>query len=389
MTTVVFDRIGELVTNDLAHGGTARCPPRRGGRGRGRPGGLGRDRPRKRLRPTTASTSRVRPCSPASSTATRTSSSPATGPRSSPPGWRVVPTRPAASRRRWRRPGRPRTRHLAANVARLVAEMARQGTTTVEIKSGYGLTTYDEARALGDGATVHRGDDVPGGARRAARVRRGRRGVRRPGHRTDARGRGTACALDRRVLRARRVRRGPGAHDPCGRPRGGTAAAGARQPARAWPGHHRGVRGRGRLGRPLHVRQRGGRRQPRRRRRRRDAASRRRVLDPVALPGRACAARGRRHRRAGHRLQPRLLLHVVDAAVHRAGRPGDADEPRRGGLVGDGRGRGGAPARRRRPTPGGGPGRPDRAGGTVIPAPGLPPGRPARRMRPTSPAADR
>jgi imidazolonepropionase len=37
---------------------------------------------------------------------------------------------------------------LTANVARLVAEMARQGTTTVEIKSGYGLTTHDEARSL-------------------------------------------------------------------------------------------------------------------------------------------------------------------------------------------------------------------------------------------------
>jgi imidazolonepropionase len=37
---------------------------------------------------------------------------------------------------------------LAANVARLVAEMRRQGTTTVEIKSGYGLTTLDEARGL-------------------------------------------------------------------------------------------------------------------------------------------------------------------------------------------------------------------------------------------------
>lgn len=37
---------------------------------------------------------------------------------------------------------------LSANVARLVEEMRRQGTTTVEIKSGYGLTTYDEARSL-------------------------------------------------------------------------------------------------------------------------------------------------------------------------------------------------------------------------------------------------
>jgi imidazolonepropionase len=37
---------------------------------------------------------------------------------------------------------------LAANAGRLVAEMRAQGTTTVEIKSGYGLTTADEARAL-------------------------------------------------------------------------------------------------------------------------------------------------------------------------------------------------------------------------------------------------
>ncbi|MDF3893956.1 imidazolonepropionase, partial [Escherichia coli] len=37
---------------------------------------------------------------------------------------------------------------LTARVAALVAEMARQGTTTVEIKSGYGLTVVDEARSL-------------------------------------------------------------------------------------------------------------------------------------------------------------------------------------------------------------------------------------------------
>jgi imidazolonepropionase len=37
---------------------------------------------------------------------------------------------------------------LTGHVARLVAEMRRQGTTTVEIKSGYGLTVRDEARSL-------------------------------------------------------------------------------------------------------------------------------------------------------------------------------------------------------------------------------------------------
>ena len=37
---------------------------------------------------------------------------------------------------------------LLSRAARLVQEMLRQGTTTVEVKSGYGLTTRDEARSL-------------------------------------------------------------------------------------------------------------------------------------------------------------------------------------------------------------------------------------------------
>ena len=37
---------------------------------------------------------------------------------------------------------------LSATTARLLGEMSRQGTTTVEIKSGYGLSAYDEARCL-------------------------------------------------------------------------------------------------------------------------------------------------------------------------------------------------------------------------------------------------
>ncbi|MEW1718663.1 imidazolonepropionase [Streptomyces sp. NPDC093109] len=37
---------------------------------------------------------------------------------------------------------------LSANVARYLAEALRQGTTTQETKSGYGLTVHDEARAL-------------------------------------------------------------------------------------------------------------------------------------------------------------------------------------------------------------------------------------------------
>jgi imidazolonepropionase len=43
---------------------------------------------------------------------------------------------------------------LRANVRRIVAEMARQGTTTVECKSGYGLTVADEERAVRIAAEV-------------------------------------------------------------------------------------------------------------------------------------------------------------------------------------------------------------------------------------------
>lgn len=43
---------------------------------------------------------------------------------------------------------------LAANAARLAAEALRQGTTTIEAKSGYGLTVHDEARSLVAARTV-------------------------------------------------------------------------------------------------------------------------------------------------------------------------------------------------------------------------------------------
>ncbi len=43
---------------------------------------------------------------------------------------------------------------LTANAARLVAEMRAQGTTTVEIKSGYGLTAVDESRSLAIAKTL-------------------------------------------------------------------------------------------------------------------------------------------------------------------------------------------------------------------------------------------
>ncbi len=61
---------------------------------------------------------------------------------------------------------------LTAHVARLVQEMARQGTTTVEIKSGYGLTVARRGAQPGRGAAVHRRDHLPGRTRRPGGVRR-------------------------------------------------------------------------------------------------------------------------------------------------------------------------------------------------------------------------
>jgi imidazolonepropionase len=43
---------------------------------------------------------------------------------------------------------------LLANATRLIAEMRMQGTTTVEIKSGYGLTVDDESRSLALASTL-------------------------------------------------------------------------------------------------------------------------------------------------------------------------------------------------------------------------------------------
>ncbi len=155
---------------------------------------------------------------------------------------------------------------LTANVARLVTEMRRQGTTTVEIKSGYGLTVGDEARALEiaghftDETTYLGAHVVPG------RVRRRPGGLRVAGDRADARrGRG-ARQVDRRLRGARRLRRGPGPRDPRGRPGPRSAGPRPRQPARRGPRRPARVLGRRRRGRPLHL--------PHRRRRRRPGVQR-------------------------------------------------------------------------------------------------------------------
>ena len=90
---------------------------------------------------------------------------------------------------------------LLARTRALVAEMRAQGTTTVEVKSGYGLTVADEARSLRMAARGDRRDDVPRrarGARRGGprRVRRRWSPARcsRPARRTPA---GSTCSASR------------------------------------------------------------------------------------------------------------------------------------------------------------------------------------------------
>ena len=246
---------------------------------------------------------------------------------------------------------------LTANVARHVAEMKRQGTTTVEIKSGYGLSVLDEARSLAvarqftDETTFLGAHVVP------------------PEYAEDPAGYVdlvTGPMLDAAAPHARWI------DVFC--ERGAFDADQARTILRA--GAARGLKGR------LHANQLGpgpgvqlacelgltavdhctyldDRRRGRARgeRHHRDPASGRRVQHPFAVPGRPRADRRRRDGRVGLRLQPRLLLHLVDAAVRGARGARDADDPGRGAVVGHGGRRAGAGPRRRRgrSPPGSGP----------------------------------
>ena len=230
------------------------------------------------------------------------------------------------------------------------AEARAAGITHQEIKSGYGLTVESEARLcrlaaeLTDDVTflgAHlvppeyegRADDYV-----AARLRR------------DARRLRPALALDRRLLRARRLRRRAVARRARRRSRRGPRAAGARQPAR--PGPRRAARGRDgrRLGRPLHL--------PRRRRRRgagrRATRSRPSSRPPTSRPA-SPIPDARRAIDAG-----------VSVAIATNTNPGSSyttsmpfcialavrelrDDDRRGARRGDHRRRPGAAARRHRP----------------------------------------
>ena len=378
MTTTVITNIGELVTNDPAPDDLLGLIARRRAswsRAAGSPGSARPPTPPPPTRMVDAGGRAVIPGFVDSHSHLVFAGDRADGVRG-PDGRRAV------RRRRHPRPpspppAPPPTSSSPRTSRRLVAEMRRQGTTTVEIKSGYGLTVRDEARSLAvarqftEETTFLGAHVVPDG--------------------TDARatyvdlvtgpmldGGGAARPLDRRLLRARRLRRRPGparSSRPGPRPAcaaGCTPTSSATAPASGSPPSSGLVAvdhctylddaDVDALARRRHDR---------------DAAAGRGVLDPAALPRRPPAARRRRAGRAGQRLQPRLVLHQLDAAVHRAGRPRDGDDARRGAPRGDRRRRRGARPRRRRRA---GPRPPGRPGGPRRPdprAPGLPPRRPA------------
>ena len=265
---------------------------------------------------------------------------------------------------------------LTSHVGRLVQEMRRQGTTTVEIKSGYGLTVHDEARSLAvarqftEETTFLGAHVVPDGTTPEEYV------ALVTGPMLEA------CAPHARWVdafcergafdadQARAVLEAGAAAGLRGRLHANQLGAGTRRTAGRRAGPHRR--------RPLHLPHRRRRRRAPRRRHHRDAAPRGRVLDPPALSRRAPAARRRRPGRPGHRLQPRLLLHQLHAAVHRAGRARDGDDPRRGGVRRH-RDRRGRPRPRRRRRPRARPaGRPRRARRPEPRPPGLPPRRTPR-----------
>ena len=221
---------------------------------------------------------------------------------------------------------------LTANVARLVTEMRRQGTTTVEIKSGYGLTVGDEARALEIAGhftdeTTYLGahvvpaeyaDDPAGYVSlvtgpmldAAAEYAKWVDVFVERGAFDEDQGRaileaGLARGLQARV-HANQLGEGPGVQLACSV---GAAAADhctyltdadidALASTASSP-----------------------------------ASPRDRVLHAFAVPERPTPDRRRRHRSPRHRLQPGLRLLLFHALLHRPGRPRNAHDARRGPLV--------------------------------------------------------
>ena len=222
------------------------------------------------------------------------------------------------------------------------AEALAAGITHQEIKSGYGLTVDSEARLcrlageLTDDVTFLGAHLVPSG------VRGTRRRVRRARLRRDARGLRAALQLDRRLLRARRLRRRAVARGARGGARGRASACActATSSARARASRLAVEMGAASVDHCTYLSD--------------DdiealAAIETvatflpgdRLLDPPALSRRSPRDRRRRLGRDRDQHQPRLQLHDLDAVLHRARRPRDGHDDR-----------GGARRRRRAAAPG-------------------------------------
>ena len=98
-------------------------------------------------RPMSPSTSVAGRCCPDGWTRIRTWSSPATGRRSSPPGWPGTPYRAGGMQATVAATREATEPELLTMARRHRAEMIAGGTTCMETKTGYGLTTHDELRA--------------------------------------------------------------------------------------------------------------------------------------------------------------------------------------------------------------------------------------------------
>ena len=266
---------------------------------------------------------------------------------------------------------------LAANVARLRRRDARAGhhdRGDQERLRPHGARRG--ARSLAVARGVHRRDHVPRRARRPRR-RRDAAALRRPGDRADAGGVRAVRPMGRRVLRAR----APSARTrpaPCSRPASPAGLLPRMHANQLGPGPACGWRSSSALPRPTTARTSvdadvdalAGSRRPWRRCC--PASSSR----PAALSRRPPPARRRRHGLARDRLQPRQLLHVVDAVLHRRRRARDGHEPAEALWSATTGGARVAAPRRRRPSRRRCAGRLRGARRPVVRAPRLPPRRP-------------
>ena len=275
-----------------------------------------------------------------------------------------------------RHPRRVRRRAARRSPRPGCAEARRAGITTIEIKSGYGATVDDEARLVRLAAeltpetTFLGAHVVPAGVDADDYVELvcG----------DDARRRRAARPVDRRVLRARRVRRRP-VPRTCSTA-GRDAGLGLRLHAnQLGPGP--GVQLAVELGCAsadhCTYLDRRRRRRARRQRHRGHVPPGDGLLDPPAVPRRPPGDRRRRDGRPGHQLQPGVELHDVDVVRHRPRRARPADDGDRGAHGGDARRRPGAAPRRRRLARPRLTCRPRRARRPELRPPRLPPRRPA------------